>query len=202
MDWILEHIKYVIVVAAVIASFVSKARRARSEDGPSVDASRPSAQGNSGEGNELERTKRIQEEIRRKIAERRASQRGEGGPPVFTPPPMVNSIPPARRGHASFPRAEPPLPPAPEERSPAPSFNRAAEQERERQQQLAEQLRLLELRRAQIQRETAEAAALANLGDAAKAAASSKIREDLRNPGDLRRLVLLREVLGTPVGLR
>jgi hypothetical protein len=82
---------------------------------------------------------------------------------------------------------------------PAAVSARAAELERQRL--LAEQLAALQAERVAGRRRAEEAtAAVAERAVAARAPA--RLMEDLRDPAALRRAVLLREVLGTPVGLR
>src|SRR5258707_706236 len=77
MDWILNHLQLCIAVAGAIAYWINQQRAAaagRSEQKDLTAQARPPAE-------DLERTRRIQEEIRRKIAERR----GGAQPPVMAP---------------------------------------------------------------------------------------------------------------------
>ena len=128
------------------------------------------------------RTRRIQEEIRRKIAERRGLVVPES-PAVFEPPVM---------------REEDALAEA------APDFAHAAIMER--QEKLAEQMRALEAARNLAQRKGADvAAAVRNEEESVRGVAAGLNRAvlaDLRDPGSLRRAFVLREVLGPPVGMR
>ncbi len=134
-----------------------------------------------------ERTRRIQEEIRRKIAERRGTVAGARKPPGG----------PADGAADDF------------------HVERAAERSRstasdaavlERQQQLADQMRALELARATTQRRTAQVSAgLKTESDSPRGQlkeARASLLADLRDPAGLRRAFVLREVLGPPVGLR
>jgi hypothetical protein len=162
-----------------------------------------------------ERVRRIQEEIRRKIAERR-------GQPV-SPPLPVPELDPFRpvfqeTTQADLPtkRSEPvavppPMPAAAQrERAEAKAYDDSAALERQRK--LEEQMAQLEQRR----REARQAAQLASQsgGQAAANAAYDAVAPDvpglsarhlqheLRNPKALRRAMVLKEVLGTPVALR
>src|ERR1035441_10650002 len=86
MDWILKHVFVLFIVAAAVANIVQKAKKAGTQQ-PAPRTLDPGT---------TERTRRVQEEIRRKIAER------AGRLPV-SPPPMSTSssagpsaAPPAR----------------------------------------------------------------------------------------------------------
>jgi len=135
-----------------------------------------------------ERTRRIQEEIRRKIAERR-------GASTAPPPPLEPMPEPVSERPVTW--DEPPL---------EPTFSPSHAAVLERQQQLADQMRALEIARLAEQRRTAQVSA------AVKTAAESEggmlagsrgdLLADLREPRSLRRAFVLREVLGAPVGLR
>lgn len=132
-----------------------------------------------------ERTRRIQEEIRRKIAERRGTIVAPEEAPVgahMEPPEIIE---------------QPPVEPAYATRSAAVL---------ERQQQLADQMRALELARAtEARRASAVSVAVKTASESRGgmlASARVDLLADLREPSSLRRAFVLREVLGTPVGLR
>jgi hypothetical protein len=77
----------------------------------------------------------------------------------------------------------------------------------ERQRGLEEQMRLLEARRAEHKRQAAEAAAPLSAAAAYRTttvarAGGADLLADLRAPGGARRAWILREVLGTPVGMK
>jgi hypothetical protein len=152
---------------------------------------------------QAERVRQIQEEIRRKIAARR----GQTPPSIPAPPelPPFNPMRPVFGEEIVPPRQAPPAPPPiPVERETVPAEDTAA---MERQRRLAEQLAELENRR----RETRRAAqAFAETGEspvssrpaAGGQAEPRSVSEELRDPRALRRAMVLREVLGTPVALR
>ncbi len=132
-----------------------------------------------------ERTRRIQEEIRRKIAERRGLTVAPADAPVG-------------------PRMEPPVIFAEEREDP--SVTAATNAVLERQQQLANQMRALEQARAMEQRRAAQVTVAIRTESESErgllTGSRSNLLADLRDPASLRRAFVLREVLGTPVGLR
>ena len=81
MRWVLENIQVVIVIAGAIAYWLNQRQRIKQglppvdEDGQPIPQNRPK-QASFEATDDAERTRRIQDEIRRKIAERR----GEAGP--------------------------------------------------------------------------------------------------------------------------
>lgn len=169
------------------------------------------------ETDEQRRMREVQERIRRKIAERR----GEGHAPAAPEPaPLATDQPrPRPTVMAPPPVAGGPLEtlggeilrkvleqPAARTAPPPMAGAHAAEQAAilARQQELAEQMRELEAARQAAQRRAAGLAA--EQAAAAQAAAATKAREgwlgELRDAKNLKRAIVLREVLGTPVGLR
>jgi len=174
-----------------------------------VSASKKSAE-NAAQTNETEEQKRmrdVQERIRRKIAERRS-----GTAPLA--PPSAESAPPVLR-----PAVVPPLDPFG-----GPTMRRAmVETERrvqaparaerdpmdavilERQKKLAEEMRGLEAARLVTVRNAAQIVAERQTTGAdggLLAARRADWLADLRGPQSLRRAIVLREILGPPVGLR
>jgi len=132
-----------------------------------------------------ERTRRIQEQIRRKIAERR----GE---------PVAAEVLPVG------PEMEPPV--MLEEAPAEPASTPTAAAVLERQQQLANQMRALEhVRMSEQRRATQVTADLKTESESERGMLTTSrgnLLEDLRDPASLRRAFVLREVLGPPVGLR
>ncbi len=132
-----------------------------------------------------ERTRRIQEEIRRKIAERRGTVLASEPFPVG-------------------PRMEPPVI-STDERAER-EFTAGDAAIMERQQQLANQMRALEVAR------TTEGRRAAQVTEGLKTEAASRtglltearasLLAGLRDPTELRRAFVLREILNPPVGLR
>jgi len=156
---------------------------------------------------EAERTRRVQEEVRRKIAERRGRRSGEdaatGAPAAGTPArsargegwrglmerrevPPLDSFGGPNRSMAKPAQAPERLPPA----------GLDDPQVLERQRWLAEQASVL------------DAAARRSAAGIAQAAQSTPLPvispwlAELREPASVRRAILLREILGVPAGLR
>jgi hypothetical protein len=225
MQWVFDNIQIVIIVAAVIASWLNGMRktpgggpapgRPLDEDG---DPAAPPA-----DADDL--TRRIQEEIRRKIAERRGETAPDAPPPfqpepaspmqgepaATEPPPLpVAPTAPPRTGESEWDirqrqlreelrrqAAERAAMAAP----PAlPAETELTEDEQDalaRQRELAERLAVLEQAR---QRAAANAAALTGTSPATRGVRN--LRGDLRDPAALRRAIVLNELLGPPAALR
>ncbi len=162
------------------------------------------------DADQAERVRRIQEEIRRKIAERR----GQAAPASAEAPPLPPRLPvrPVFEEQPLPPTwSPPPAPPSfPPPLSPSSYDDSAA---LERQRRLEEQMAELEAKR----RETRHAAqALAESGEMpadkhgtshpdtaiAGGLSTGSLPAELRNPRALRRAMVMREVLGPPVALR
>jgi hypothetical protein len=187
MEWFLEHIRLIVIVGGAIAYWLNQRRKAKEEQevAKSLSAPLPKAQMT----DDAERTRRIQEEIRRKILER------AGGSPQPRPtPPALPAAPKSVR------RVQPPanIYTPPTEESVAADMAVL-----ERQQQLAARLRELQEQRREHDRPAevfAEKTAMAM--SASETAIRGSVLADLRNPTAARRAMVLREVLGAPVGLR
>ena len=89
MNWVQEHLQLIIAAAAAIAYFFNRQRSAHDEND---ETQRPTEQASP---EHAERTRRVQEEIRRKIAERRTGQ-SANRPEAERVPPMVrpSHVPP------------------------------------------------------------------------------------------------------------
>ena len=224
MDWIFEHLQLIIVVAGTIAYWINqRAREKAGQDADYDEDGKPEVRGaptreltpasrDGSDPEQEERVRRIQEEIRRKIAERR----GQPAPPPLAPPelkpfrPLFEETPPPPLARPAEP---PPVPAWREE--PVREVTVSANDDTaalERQRKLEEQLAQLEERRREARRAAQEAArsggqAAANMAyDAAKpdvpGLSARRLQDELRNPGALRRAMVLKEVLGAPVALR
>ncbi len=202
MDWLLSKLPTIIFIVIVLVQIVRGISKARQQD-PTPEPRH----------NEVEEARR-NEEIRRRIAERRAGRAEPLPEPARSePPPVVverdpTAIPelpePLRRMLTQLekrrepePTFAPPPPPVLPDRSRA---------ELERQYRLAEEMKALEEARAVAKRRAAQLAAaqaeVASSKGALRSVARGRLLEDLKDPQSLRRAVVLREVLGTPVGLR
>lgn len=203
MRWIFENFGFFVFVfiAISVVRAMMKAAKQKEEHQATTD-----------ETDEQRNLRRIREGIQRKIAERR------GGVAPVEPPPMPAASPAAR---TFVPPAVPPL-----DSFGGPEKRMLAELERRvqprpvppplppvtdgavvaRQEQLAEQMRVLEESRMLARRRAAELAAMKKAEGESEAGvlttARGSLLADLRDPQSLRRAFVLREVLGAPVALR
>lgn len=230
MDWILQHLQLILVIAGSIAMWLNNRQREKQglpadydEDGVPENKWPPartevrelaplSRDGTDPE--QEDRVRRIQDEIRRKIAERRGQGLASAQPPTLPPRtigermgdpfrPVFQETPPSLPKSAARPE------PAP---VPVEVAGYADEAALERQRALAEQMRQLEERR----REALQTASAASRGACAVAglessrgaspvaprAGAGSLPDEFRDPRALRRALVWREVLGAPVGLR
>ena len=192
MDWVFDHIQLLLVIAGSVAYWLNQRRQVQAGE----DAVPPKE--NTFDDPELaERTRRIREEIQRKI-----EQRGHGyateqptrprSPSPAEPPPLVREVvvkpqptPAVLRRVASHVEAQ-----------------RMAEI-LEQQAALAEQLRQAqEMKAAAVRRTQFETQISSDKETIAAAVTRGALGDDLRNPDALRRAFILREILGPPVALR
>lgn len=199
MSWFFEHLQIVIFVVVGIV-YVLRTLGQQRDAGGGVGPANPVSP-DEDESAEAERTRRIQEEIRRRIL---ARQRGEA-PPVLT----LSDTPAGRR---SFPRpAEPasarPVPP------PVPTVHRAPalpqidesmlQHQRELQEKLAT-IRAATAKRARAKPEVSErmSAPLRLARFAHVNSRARRLRRELVGTASIRDAILLREIIGPPVGAR
>lgn len=213
IQWILDNLFTVLIIAGVLAQLIQAIRGKRaqdSEDGPVVEPP-PEAQF---EDPELaERTRRIREDIQRRIAERQRGGSGEQtrpAPQMETPPASQwagedDAPPPLRREVVAEQDAPRPFATP----SPAPASAGASRFEAHRQAEIleqqaamAERLRDLETMKAAAQRRAAFEALSVSQTTVQREKTRGAVLDDLRDPDALRRAFILREVLGPPVGLR
>ena len=181
MDWILNHLQFVLAAGGAIAYWLNERRKAGTEEAP------PPHQSKTFDDPVLaERTRKIREEIQRKIEQR---ARGYTQPQAPVPPVESESPPPVIR-----------------EVVVARSSSRIDAQRQseilEEQAALMERLREAEVMKAAGQKRLKFESATADHTAELRAETRSKVVEDLRSPGALRRAFILREVLGPPVSMR
>jgi len=203
MDWIFEHIWVLVAIAAVIARLLNK--RKEGDASPGEQPAQPKEY--EFEDAELaERTRKIRDEIQRKIAERRGQHMQ---PPVLPseqtrPAPLMHS-PEATTPPATLPeifrelRKPKPQPDPPHSRR---MMQVNAAEELERQATLAERLKEAKLMKAAAERRVAFEESTSDKEPVALQKARTVVLDDLRSPQALRRAFVLREVLGPPVALR
>ena len=205
MDWIFDNIWVVIAIAAVIAKVVQATRGQKS--GASGEPPPPAKEYEFKDPELAERTRKIREEIQRKIAERRGQYTQPAAP--LSPRPTITAA--ERSAEATTPPAgtlpnillevlQSKLEPV---RAPVPPRT-LVPAEAERPADLMDRLRASEAIRAAAatERRIASAAAAADREGPALQAARAAVLEDLGSPAALRRAFVLREVLGPPVALR
>jgi hypothetical protein len=199
MDWILEHLQIVIAIAGAIAYWLNarnkeKAGEEADYDGDGVPDSplRRKTEAPPLPPQRIdydENMRRLREEIRRKVAERQGQAAGRALPEI---PPVMPAAQDWRREQADARRAE---------------TERESAAVLERQKALADQLAALKTQR----QEAAQAANAATWATQAVSLPGGGARtsdhdtewlRELRNTRSLKKAIVLREVLGTPVGLQ
>lgn len=206
MKWLFENPWVLVVIAGLVAQVLKALNRG--SRGASEQEEPPTAKEFEFEDAELaERTRKIREDIRRKIEERRGQHTRPPEPPSeqprFSPqdrspeamPSPVMGLPELIR-EVMQPRtaAEPPVL--------SRSDSRREAEEIERQAALMEQLKEAELMKAAAQRRIAFEAEISDKQEGLRTQARGAVLDDLRDPAALRRAFILREVLGPPVALR
>jgi hypothetical protein len=206
MDWVLDHFQ-IVVFAFVVVVWVLRSIFGANKRGESDETSHPTQQ--AGDPAEAERTRQIQEEIRRRIL---ARQRGEtiGSAPAAppSPPPFVvvrEEAEPAEVEEPEYTEEGPrrPMPTAAAHRQADAAQAAILEQQR----LLAEQLHALRAARAAGASVTPRPAitlprdATAAIAEHQQSCRRELLR-DLRHPTSVRRAILLKEILGAPLALQ
>jgi GAF domain-containing protein len=218
MKWIFDHFQLVLAIAGGIAYWLTQRREAAA----AREAEKNPQPASMAEADDETRAEQVREEIRRKIAARRA---GTALPEPALPEPVskerwpMESVPEPRFELPPVLRPRPavgptdtfggPMIPALRRRDEAPQVEvspvavatETLEASLERQEQLAIKLQELADQRALAERRAA-AVVVTQAAVARHALAGDELRRDLRDPRSLRRAMILREVLGAPVGLR
>ncbi len=208
MDWIFDHLWVVVAIAGLAAKVLQAVR-----------GQKPNARGGPQEPEQpkeyefqdpdlAERTRKIREEIQRKIEERRGQHTRPTVSQTETEPPRIG--PGDRSPEATTPPVTLPeiirqvLQPQPVHAPNTRTETMALAEEAERQAALREQLLEAEQMKAAAARRVAFEAATATSDKEGMALSGVRLTvlEDLRDPVALRRAFILREVLGPPVALR
>jgi len=201
MDWLLNHpqiivfLAFFVIVTLANRSAAKKARAAKEARLRQPNAGAPTA-------TDADRARQAQEEIRRKILARMQAA-GAQQRPAAMPRPAEPSI--TRATARAIPRAATTPPPLPLARqsSVAPAFaqkNAADDPSDESYREASDEITQLA-----AMAKNAEANRDADFAPDTFADATTALDElnaALRAPGALRRAVILREILGTPLGLR
>jgi hypothetical protein len=210
MSWILEHLQILIGVAAAIAYFINRRKHSEAET-----ETPPRSASNAGESSyeQAERTRRVQDEIRRKIAERRgavpevpSAPASRSRIPDLVPPPRVPPLDPFGGPMRRILRK---IEEAAEQATPSESAQdrSAAANELARQRMLEERMREMEatklVRENQLRTQVALLAKKrSGLNEPSAPLTTGRLGRALLSPQELRRAIVLREVLGPPVSLR
>lgn len=186
MEWILDNLQLVFVVGGALAWWLNQRRQAQTGD----EAPPPLQEATFDDPALAERTRKIREEIQRKI-EQRARGYANEQPKVphsepAEPPPFIREVIVARQPVRAVSRIE---------------TQRQAEI-LEQQAALMEKLREAELMRIAVKRRTDFEESTADHSAEARTAIRATVLDDLGSPAALRRAFILREVLGPPVALR
>ncbi len=188
IQWLLDNAWAAVIIFTVLAQLWKAITK-----GKGVEEEPAAHQEETFDDPELaERTRKIREEIQRKIAERAKGYPTEQPtPPLAAPgePPLVREV------------VVTSAPPVPSQGLTAVEAQRQAEILGEQatlaaRLQEAEQMKLAAQKRARYEAATADHRA------AARSLSRSTVLDDLRDPAALRRAFILREVLGPPVALR
>ena len=196
MDWVFDNLQVIIAVAGAIAYWLTQRKKEQAGEPTDYDGDgQPDNLPREAqfEDPELaERTRKIREEIQRKIAERGRGYANEqpvrpqaepAEPPVVREVVVTQNVP-ARRASTAHYEAQ-----------------RQAEI-LEEQAALAEKLAEAQMMKAAAVKRAQYEAATADHSAEARALSRSTVLDDLREPAALRRAFILREVLGPPVALR
>jgi hypothetical protein len=189
MDWVFDHIQIIIAAAGAIAWWLNKRR----QDSSASETPQQHQEGTFEDPELAERTRRIREEIQRKIAER-----ARGYPTEQPTIPQEQSDEPPVVREVIVPH----VPPVPRRSSTAHLEAQRQAEILEEQATLAERLREAELMKVASLKRVQYEAATADHSAAARSLSRSTVIGDLRDPAALRRAFILREVLGPPVALR
>lgn len=194
MKWVLENIWMLVIIAGVVAQLLQSIKGKKGGDDADEATPRKAEFGDSALG---ERTRKIREDIRRKIEQRQRSPREEV--PVERQPEALDELPPFLREIVQEVMPE---------RVPAmPAYAAQAEAQHaaeilEQQIALADRLRQVEAAKAAAQRRALLEQQTVAVATVERRKNRGALLEDLRDPAALRRAFVLREVLGPPVGLR
>ncbi len=189
MDWILDHLWVLLAAAAAIAQMLAKKKGQAGADDEA-----PPREETFEDPMLAERTRKIREDIQRKIEERR-----DGGALMRPEPPpemaseSVRELPPVVQEVFATPRQQ-------RETADRVEIERQAEI-LERQTVLAEQLSQAQALKAGMQRRTEFETSISE-SDATNDRSRGALVVELRDPAALRRAFVLREILGPPVALK
>jgi hypothetical protein len=194
LQWLVDNAWTVVIIGGVLAQMLQAVMKKKAGEDGSVQGEQPKEY--EFEDPELaERTRRIREEIQRRIAQRQQQGGAEAAadaPPMLdpggTPPSLIREVVVT-------------VPPVPARTSARFDTQRQAEI-LEQQAALEEKLRDAKRMKEAVAKRTEFEEATADHTTARRTATRASVVDDLRSPMALRRAFILREVLGPPVALR
>ena len=193
LQWILDNPQLLVIIGGAIAYWINERRKAKENQEMAEEANREPD-----DAEMAERTRRIQEEIRRKIEERQG--RASGLPPRLEPVPVAPAEPPP------LPSLRPPVV-AMETDSGAEELERVLAEQRRYAEQI-ERLAAAERAAAAGRSDEVAATSLTAYEHPEPAGVGRERRQGaglgaaLHDRAALRRAILLREVLGAPKALQ
>ncbi len=196
MKWILDNLWTLIIIAGVLAQLI-QAVKGKKEGENAPEAPPPIAEFEDAEMEE--RTRKIREDIQRKIEQR---QRDSSALPPMAPERAPSAPVEPTSFEPEYQRTFEPEPVSMRELAEARMEARRSAEILEQQVALAERLRHVELVKASaVRRVTIEEGTIAASSMARKQNRAALLA-DLRDPAALRRAFVLREVLGPPLSIR
>ena len=186
LQYILDNAWTVVIIGGVLVQLIQA--MTKKKGGAEAPSDEPPKEYQFDDPELAERTRKIREEIQRKIEQRTRGQVEMPEPDAepVAPPPIIREVPVNRPLVHATSRLE---------------AQRQAEI-LEEQAALMERLRSAEEMKAAARKRTAYEAATADHSKEAQVATRSTVLGDLRTPEALRRAFILREVLGPPVALK
>lgn len=186
LKFILDNAWTVVIIGGVLLQLIQAIRK--KHGGVETPADEPPKEYQFDDPELAERTRKIREEIQRKIEQRTRGHAETPAPAAETvaPPPIIREVAVSRTPVHASSRMD---------------VQRQAEI-LEEQATLMERLREAEFMKAAGEKRTEFEAATADHSAEVQVATRSTVLGDLRSPEALRRAFILREVLGPPVALR
>jgi hypothetical protein len=186
LQFILDNAWTVVIVGTVLVQLIQAMRKKKA--GGETPADEPPQEQQFDDPDLAERTRKIREEIQRKIEQRTRGQTEMPAPvaEVEAPPPIIREVEVSRTPVRASSRLD-------AQRQAEILEEQATLMERLRE---AEFMKIAGKKRAEFEASTVDHAAEAQV------ATRSSVLGDLRSPDALRRAFILREVLGPPVALR
>lgn len=195
MDWVLNNLENVIIPIIIMILYgIGSVGQKRKEGKKAPGQQQPQA-----DPDEARRVREIQEEIRRKIAERTGRSPAPPPPVPTREPPARKPVPQSQPKRFPTPSSKPTKRPEPVAAPPVPSY----------QDEMAAKMREIKELEAQAARVAAKTQQVEGFGvktsrtrKVPKGKLRSELFADLANPQGQRKAILVSEILGAPVGIK